>query len=170
MISFDRTISFVTRAGLKVKKPIDSIGQTIIADSWAFNRLSNELDEAATDELIEFILSGNYPLGDAAFQRRNGAGQRDGLLSQEWEEAIVQKFNGMLPESRLHGYQRPLGIVLDDIRIWTLAEFQRLCRLNANSAGNLVDEVSGVELTPSSWGVDRVINTATPIALLLING
>ena len=32
MVSFDRTISFIIRAGVKIKKPIDSIGQTIIAD------------------------------------------------------------------------------------------------------------------------------------------
>ena len=120
------------------------------------------MDEAATDDLIRFLLAGKYALGDAAFERRNGGGERDGLLSQEWEEAIVKKFNGMLPESRLHGYQRPLGIVIDDIRIWTLPELQRICRLNANAAGNMVDEVAGVELSPDNWGVDRVINEIVP--------
>lgn len=168
MISFDRTISFVTRAGVKVKKPIDSIGQTIISDSWAFNRLSNELDEDDTDALIEFLLAGNYAFGDAAFERRNGAGQRDGLLSQEWEQSIVQKWNSMSVEARTEKYNsRRTGpvdpnLILPDIRIWTLAEFQRICRLNANAAGNLVDEITGVELTPSSWGVDRVINGIVP--------
>ena len=163
MISFDRTISSVTRAGVKVKKPIDSIGQTIVADSWAF-KLSNELDESATDELIEVLLSGNYALGDAAFHRRNVAGQRTGLLSQEWEQAIVQKWNDMSTEERTRVWRlmRPNAAILDNIRIWTLAEFQRLCRLNANAAGNMMDEVSGVELSPDTWGVDRAINEIVP--------
>jgi hypothetical protein len=52
--------------------------------------------------------------------------------------------------------------VLADCLVWTLPEFQRLIRLNANSAGNLVCEVTGAELTPSNWGVDRVINGIVP--------
>jgi hypothetical protein len=35
-------------------------------------------------------------------------------------------------------------------------------RLNANSVGNLVCEVSGVELVPGAFGVDRVINGVLP--------
>ena len=168
MISFDRTISFVTRAGVKVNASIDFIGQTIVADSWAFNRLSNELDEAATDELIQFLLAGNYALGDAAFQRRNGSGQRTGLLSQEWEQAIVQKWNDMSVDNR-NTWRRAFNqehIDLPDIRFWGpeggLKEFQRLMRLNANAEGNLVCEVSGVELVPEAFGVDRVINGVLP--------
>lgn len=33
-----------------------------------------------------------------------------------------------------------------------------LMRLNSNANGNLVDDVSGVELTPSTFSIDRVIN------------
>ncbi|KAJ3026340.1 UNVERIFIED_CONTAM: hypothetical protein HDU68_005844, partial [Siphonaria sp. JEL0065] len=50
--------------------------------------------------------------------------------------------------------QAPYG----DIRIWGLREFQQFCRLNANENGNMVDEISGVELCPDNWCVDRVIN------------
>jgi hypothetical protein len=35
------------------------------------------------------LLAGNYSFGDAAFQRRNGDGERDGLLSQEWDASIA---------------------------------------------------------------------------------
>ena len=55
------------------------------------------------------------------------------------------------------GY-RPNAADLIDIRIWTLPEFQRICRLNANVNGNLVDEVTGCELTPATFGIDRVVN------------
>ena len=37
-----------------------------------------------------------------------------------------------------------------------------MCRLNANAAGNMVDEVTGLELAPTNWGVDRVINEIVP--------
>jgi hypothetical protein len=164
MISFDRTISYVIRAGVRIKAPIDSIGQTIVADSWAFNRLSNDLDEAATDALIEFLLAGDYSLGDAAFNRRNGDGQRDGLLSPVWEASIVVKWNSMSLETRLVtvNARRTNFLNVPDIRIWKLDEFQRLCRLNSNIEGNMVDEVTGVELSPNNWSVDRVINEIVP--------
>jgi hypothetical protein len=168
MVSFDRTISYVVRAGVRIKVPIDSIGQTVVADSFAFNRLSNDLDEAATDALIEFLLAGDYSLGDTAFQRRNGAGQRDGLLSPEWEQGIVDKWNSMSVENRnqFTKAKNPNADDLPDIRFWGpeggLQEFQRLMRLNANSVGNLVCEVSGVELVPGAFGVDRVINGVLP--------
>ena len=53
---------------------IDQIGQTIVADSWGFNRLSNVLNEVQTNTLLALILAGVYALGDAAFGRRNGDG------------------------------------------------------------------------------------------------
>jgi hypothetical protein len=62
MISFDRANS---------DKKIDSIGQTIVADTWFFNRLSNDLSETDTDALIASLLLGGYDDGDAAFSRRN---------------------------------------------------------------------------------------------------
>ncbi len=92
-------ISSVTRAGVKVKASIDSVGQTIIADSWAFNRLSNEFNEAAI-EGQGLLLAGNYSFGDAAFQRRNGDGERDGLLSQEWDASIAFKWNSTSVEAK----------------------------------------------------------------------
>ncbi len=43
MISFDRTISFIIRAGVKVQKPIDSIGQTMMKyQEWNFHRTIGE--------------------------------------------------------------------------------------------------------------------------------
>jgi hypothetical protein len=158
MMSFDRTISSVIKDGIKFKAPIDMIGQTIIADSWAFNRLSNDLDEGDTDRLIEFLLAGDYALGDAAFQRRNGGEQRDGLLSEEWESAIRIKWNDIKNKT---AYFR--GLKKDfEIRQISLPEFQRVCRLNANAAGNMVDEITGVELAPNNWSVDRAINRIVP--------
>jgi hypothetical protein len=86
------------------------------------------LDESATDELIDFLLSGNYALGDAAFQRRNSAGQRDGLLSQEWEQAIERKWKDMsvIERNRLIKVKNPRASDVPDIRIWSLPEFQRI--------------------------------------------
>ncbi|KAJ3001193.1 UNVERIFIED_CONTAM: hypothetical protein HDU68_006998, partial [Siphonaria sp. JEL0065] len=78
MASFDRSNS---------DKKIDQIGQTIVADSWGFNRLSNSLPENLTDELLREILAGSYADGDAAFERRNGGGEPK-VLSREWEAAI----------------------------------------------------------------------------------
>ncbi|KAJ3246009.1 hypothetical protein HDU78_008013 [Chytriomyces hyalinus] len=126
MASFDRSDS---------TKKIDELGQTIVADSWGFNRLSNSL-------------------------RRNGDGER-GRLSREWEEAIKVKFKDMSVERRtayILLYNPTSRRTVPDIRIWTLTDFQRFCRRNANSDGNLVDEISGVELTPETFAVDRVIN------------
>ena len=37
-----------------------------------------------------------------------------------------------------------------------------MCRLNATTAGNMVDEVTGAELSADNWGVDRVINGTVP--------
>ncbi|KAJ3229860.1 hypothetical protein HDU77_001503, partial [Chytriomyces hyalinus] len=75
MLSIDRSDS---------NKKIDEIGQTIVADSWGFNRLSNSLSERATDRLLREILAGDYADGDAAFERRNGDGE-PGRLSEAWE-------------------------------------------------------------------------------------
>ncbi|KAJ3102447.1 hypothetical protein HK100_004366 [Physocladia obscura] len=158
MISFDRSDS---------TKKIDEIRQTIVADSWGFNRLSNSLSERATDNLLREILAGDYAEGDAAFQRRNGGGEPK-MLSREWEETIERKWGSMSSEAKTQQYnsrrQGPIdpNYVFPDIRFWGLdgglPQFQRLCRLNANGNGNLVDEISGFELTPCNWGVDRVIN------------
>ena len=108
------------------------------------------------------MLAGDYALGNDAFVRRNGDDLNPTHLSAAWEAAIEKKWDGMTPEARLHGYLRPHGIQLEDIRIWTLPEFQRLCRRNANAQENLVDEVTGCELTPDTWGVDRVVNGIVP--------
>ncbi|KAI8618035.1 hypothetical protein BC830DRAFT_34969 [Chytriomyces sp. MP71] len=83
-------------------KNIDQIGQTIVADTWAFNRLSNSLSEAVTKQLLARLLAGVYVLGDVAFVRRNGAGIKvnalGGLeeLSPVWEQSIVLKWFMML--------------------------------------------------------------------------
>ncbi|KAJ3230260.1 hypothetical protein HDU78_008511 [Chytriomyces hyalinus] len=129
MISFDRSNS---------KKKIDEIGQTVVADSWGFNRLSNSLSERATDDLLREILAGNYAEGDAAFRQRNGDGEPK-MLSKEWEASIEKKWNEMSVENQ------------------TTRE-RHLVRLNANVNGNLVDEITGRELSTDSWCVDRVIN------------
>jgi hypothetical protein len=150
MVSFDRADS---------TKIIDEIGQTIIADTWGFNRLSNVLSEVETDQVLALLLAGNYSDGDAAFIRRNSDVPNPPQLSAEWEATIDYKWKN---QSRLARYQgRPVGRFDDypDIRFWGgFSEFQRLCRLNANVNGNLVCELSGIELTPDTWGVDRAIN------------
>lgn len=158
MVSFDRSDS---------DKKIDEIGQTVVADSWGFNRLSNSLSEIRTDELLREILAGDYAEGDAAFRRRNGRGE-PGRLSEAWEKSIEKKWASMSSEAKTQQYKSrregPVdpNFVFPDIRFWGpdggLPEFQCLCRLNANENGNLVDEISGIELTPYNWGVDRVIN------------
>ncbi|KAJ3119624.1 hypothetical protein HK100_000221 [Physocladia obscura] len=151
MVSFDRSDS---------TKKIDQIGQTIVADSWGFNRLSNPLSERLTDDLLRDILAGSYAEGDAAFIRRNEEGEPK-KLSEAWEEAINVKFKDMSVERRtayILLYNPTSRRTVSDIRIWTLTDFQRFCRRNANSDGNLVDEISGVELTPETFAVDRVIN------------
>lgn len=66
MISFDRANS---------DKKIDSIGQNIVADTWFFNRLSNDLSETDTDALIASLLLRDYDDGDAVFSRRNCSSQ-----------------------------------------------------------------------------------------------
>ena len=38
-------------------------------------------------------------------------------------------------------------------------QFQNRCRGNANTAGNLIDEISGMELSPDNWSVDRCVNS-----------
>jgi hypothetical protein len=38
----------------------------------------------------------------------------------------------------------------------------RLVASTANTSGNLVDEITGIELTPAHWGADRVINGIVP--------
>ncbi|KAJ3018662.1 UNVERIFIED_CONTAM: hypothetical protein HDU68_011055, partial [Siphonaria sp. JEL0065] len=154
MISFDRSDS---------NKKIDEIGQTIIADSWGFNRLSNSLSENDTDRLLRELLAGDYAEGDAAFGRRNGGGE-PGRLSKEWEASIERKWKEMSVENRNVWTQaKNLGrALLPDIRFWGanggLAEFQVFCRHNANAKGNLVCEVTGIELSANYWSVDRVIN------------
>ncbi|KAJ2991046.1 hypothetical protein HDV02_004004 [Globomyces sp. JEL0801] len=150
MVSFDRTDS---------SKKIDEIGQTIIADTWGFNRLSNVLSEVETDQVLAMLLAGDYADGNAAFIRRNSDVQNPPRLSDEWEAAIEQKWNSQSSLARYQG--RPVGRFDDypDIRFWGgFSEFQRLCRLNANTKGNLVCEMTGIELTPDTWGVDRAIN------------
>ncbi len=149
MVSFDRTDS---------SKKIDEIGQTVVADTWGFNRLSNVLTYVETDQVLALLLAGEYADGDAAFIRRNSDVRNPPRLSDEWEAAIVKKWKGMTPEARLHGYLRPQGIQLQDIRIWSLYEFQELCRRNANSDGNLVCETTGCDLSTDEFGIDRVIN------------
>ena len=154
MISFDRSNS---------DKKIDSIGQTIVADTWFFNRLSNDLPETDTDALTASLLLGDYTDGDAAFSRRNGD-MCLSLMSNEWEMFIKRKWNSMAEEKRnrfIKAYN-PNAQDVQDIRVWTLPEFQKLCRLNANGDGNMVCEVTGMVLTPSNWGVDRVINGIVP--------
>ncbi|KAJ3125259.1 JmjC domain-containing histone demethylation protein 1 [Physocladia obscura] len=143
MVSFDRSDS---------SKKIDELGQTIVADSRGFNRLSNSLSERRTDELLLEILAGEYAEGDAAFERRNGRSE-PGRLSDAWEEAIKVKFKDMSVERRtayIVLYNPTSRRTVPDIRIWTLTDFQRCCRRNANSDGNLVDQIS----------VDRVINNS----------
>ncbi|KAJ3094931.1 hypothetical protein HK100_005975 [Physocladia obscura] len=148
IVSFDRSDS---------TKKIDQLGQTIVADSWGFNRLSNSLTERATGGLLHEVLAGDYAEGDAAFQRRNGEGEPR-RLSDEWEDAIEYKWKDIVTKNA-----HVRGLVLGfDIRVVTLRQFQRLCRLNANDDGNLVDEISGMELTPQNWGVDRIINGIVP--------
>ncbi|KAJ3112480.1 hypothetical protein HK100_002318 [Physocladia obscura] len=156
MISLDRSDS---------NKKIDQIGQTIVADSWGFNRLSNSLSERATDRLLHEILAGDYAEGDAAFRQRNGDVEPR-RLSEAWEASIQRKWASMSSEAKTQQYKSrregPVdpNFVFPDIRFWGpdggLPEFQRLCRLNANESGNLVDEMSGMELTCDNWGVDRV--------------
>ncbi|KAJ3017379.1 UNVERIFIED_CONTAM: hypothetical protein HDU68_011724, partial [Siphonaria sp. JEL0065] len=148
MISFDRSDS---------NKKIDEIGQTVIADSWGFNRLSNSLSERATDLLLRDILAGDYAEGDAAFQCRNGGGELR-RMSEAWEASIEYKWKD-IDTKNAHVHGLVLGF---DIRVVTLKQFQRLCRLNAYDNGNLVDEISGRELTPENWGVDRIINGIVP--------
>ncbi|KAJ3120234.1 hypothetical protein HK100_012889 [Physocladia obscura] len=152
MISFDRSNS---------DKKIDELGQTVVTDSWGFNRLSNSLSEKRTDRLLRELLAGDYAEGNAAFIRRNGGGEPR-HLSKEWEDSIIRVWSGQTPEARLHAHQRRLGVVLPDIRFWGtnggLPEFQKLCRLNANENGNMVDEITGAELCPDDLGIDRVIN------------
>jgi len=148
---------------LSNSEKIDSIGQTIVADTWFFNRLSNDLSETDTDALIASLLLGDYDDGDAAFSRRKGD-MCPGRLSDEWERSIESKWRSMSVDNRNTWRKAKNANAPDvqDIRVWTLPEFQRLIRLNANSAGNLVCEVTGAELTPSNWGVDRVINGIVP--------
>ncbi|KAJ3090859.1 hypothetical protein HK100_007339 [Physocladia obscura] len=153
MASFDRSDS---------TKKIDELGQTVVADSWGFNRLSNSLSERAPDRLLREILAGDYAEGDAAFRRRNGGGEPK-MLSREWEDAIEKRWDAMSVQERTRMYYEkdrgmPIGEPLQDIRVWTLPEFQRFCRLSANGNGNLVCEVTGVELSPDTWAVDRVVN------------
>jgi hypothetical protein len=154
MISFGRTDS---------TKNIDEVGQTLIADTWGFNRLSNVLSAVETDQVLALLLAGNYSDGDAAFIRRNSDVKNPPRLSDEWEAVIENKWNDMSvgERSRMY-YQKDRNSeilkLLPDIRCWTLPEFQRICRLNANGDGNLVSELTGVELTRDSWSVDRVID------------
>ena len=155
MISFDRADS---------NKKIDEMGQTLIADSWGFNRLSNVLTEVETDQVLDLLLAGDYADGNAAFARRNSDIQNPPRLSYEWEAAIEKKWVSMSVESRnqFKKAYNPKAADLADIRFWGpnsgLPEFQRICRLNANVNGNLICEVSGVELTAEAFGIDRVIN------------
>jgi hypothetical protein len=155
MVSFDRTDS---------TKKIDEIGQTLIADSWGFNRLSNVLSEDETDRLLSLLLAGCYDDGNAAFARRNSDVQNPPRLSTVWEATIKAKWDSTSVEARTEKYNsRRTGILdpnftRDDIRIWTLPDFQRICRLNVNAKGNLVDEITGCELTPQTFGIDRVVN------------
>ena len=116
--------------------------------------MSNVLNEVETDRLLALLLGGLYADGDAAFLRRNSDVLNPPQLSAEWEDAIERNWN----EIRVHNsHKRGLkkGI---DIRVLSLPQILRLCRLNANLNGNLVDEVTGAELTPSSMSFDRVIN------------
>jgi hypothetical protein len=147
MISFDRTDS---------NKKIDEIDQTIVADSWGFNRLSNVLSEVQTDRVLALLLSGDYADGNAAFSRRNSDVQDPPRLSDEWEASIEQKWRDT-PNGWNNAINRGKTVGLN-IWNWTLSEFQRFCRLNANVNGNLVCETSGCELTPKTFGIDRVIN------------
>lgn len=130
--------------------------------------LSNDLSETDTTALVEYLLSGDASQGDAAFERRNSSGMRVGLLSADWESSIVLKWTQMDADNR-NAWRRvknPNASALPDIRLWgpegDLPEFQRLMRLNASEAGNLVCEVTGVELSPQNWSVDRVINRIVP--------
>lgn len=103
------------------------------------------------------ILAGDYADGDAAFERRNGGGEPR-RLSEAWEASIEYKWKDIVTKNA-----HVRGLVLGfDIRVVTLRQFQKLCRLNANDDGNLVDEISGMELTPENWGVDRSINGIVP--------
>ncbi|KAJ3012925.1 UNVERIFIED_CONTAM: hypothetical protein HDU68_000942 [Siphonaria sp. JEL0065] len=150
MVFFDRSDS---------TKKIDEIGQTVVADSWGFNRLSNSLSEDGMDDLLREILAGDYAGGDAAFRRRNGDGEPR-KLSKEWEDAIEKKWNSMSVESQNNQrkFMCPNRAPYIDNRVWTLPEIARICQLNANDNGNLVCENSRVELSPEVWGVDRVVN------------
>jgi len=135
-------------------------GIFIINNSWFFNRLSNSLTEVDTDQLISLIISGDYAAGDSAFQRRNSAGT-PALLSDEWKASILRKWENMSIESRnqfIKAKNQNAADVGDIIRVWTLSEFQTVCRLNANIEGNLECELSGVTLTPTTFSIDRVIN------------
>ena len=122
------------------------------------------MTEDETDTLLALLLAGDYADGDAAFARRNSDVQNPPRLSAEWEAAIKAKWDSTSVEARTQQYNsRRTGttdptFVRDDIRIWSLPEFQRNCRLNANANGNLVDEVTGCELTPQKFGIDRVVN------------
>ncbi|TPX57297.1 hypothetical protein CcCBS67573_g09267 [Chytriomyces confervae] len=153
---------------IAIRKPLSKADQAEhLAWIKGFNRLSNSLSEDETDQLLAMLLAGNYVDGDAAFRRRNGDGEPK-KLSREWEASIVAKWRSTSSEAKTQQYNsRRKGpadpnFVFPDIRLWGpdggLLEFQRLCRLNANANGNMVDEMSGIELTPDSWGVDRVIN------------
>jgi hypothetical protein len=117
------------------------------------------LSEVDTDQLISLIISGDYAAGDSAFQRRNFAGT-PALLSDEWEKAIEEKYEQMSVENRNTWIKAKNQNAADveDIRVWNLSEFQSVCRQNANIEGNLVSEVTGITLTPTTFAIDRVIN------------
>ncbi len=149
MISFDRTDS---------SKKIDEIGQTIIADTWGFNRLSNVLSEVETDQILALLLAGCYADGDAAFARRNSDVQNPPRLSDEWEAVIDYKWKDIVTKNS-HVRGLAMGI---DIRVVTIDNFRKLCRRNANSNGNLVDEITGMELSTFNWGIDRILNEIVP--------
>jgi hypothetical protein len=126
MISFDRSDS---------SKNIDEVGQTLIADTWGFNRLSNVLSEDETDQVLASLLAGDYADGDAAFIRRNSDVPNPPRLSDEWEAAIERNWKEILNHN---SHKRGLKMGLD-IRVISLPQILRLCRLNANINGNLVD-------------------------------
>lgn len=125
--------------------------------------MSNSWSEVDTDQLIDLLINGYYAAGNAAFQRRNGAGS-PALLSKAWEAAILQKWNSMSVEERnkFIKIKNPNAADVQDIRVWKLPEFQILCRLNSNASGNLLCEVTGITLTPDTFGIDRVINGTVP--------
>ena len=145
MISFDRTNS-----ALK----IDQMGQTIIADTWFFNRFSNAMNEIQNDNQLDRVLASDYVVGDSAFERRKRAIGDIAKLSIAWEASIKFKWNDIVNNN---SYRRGMLMGID-IRVITLKQFQNRCRGNANTAGNLIDEISGMELSPDNWSVDRCVN------------